>query len=46
MHIGAALDCVITGASKVEQVHENLKAIEVLERLDAGVMAEINEVIA
>ncbi|NNC91050.1 MAG: aldo/keto reductase [Acidimicrobiia bacterium] len=35
---------VITGASRVEQVHENLKAFEVIERLDAAVMARIDEV--
>ncbi|MBT8215587.1 MAG: aldo/keto reductase [Acidimicrobiia bacterium] len=34
---------VITGASKLEQVHENLKAVEVLEQLDQGVLAEIEE---
>lgn len=37
---------VITGASKVEQVHENLKALDVIDRLDAGVMAEIDSVMA
>ncbi|MGA3352057.1 MAG: aldo/keto reductase [Acidimicrobiales bacterium] len=35
---------VITGASRVEQVHENLRSLEVLERLDEEVMRRINEV--
>jgi len=37
---------VITGASRVEQVHENLAALDVLARLDDTVMARIAEVIA
>ena len=37
---------VITGASRVEQVTENLKALDVLDRLDATVMAEIDAVLA
>jgi len=37
---------VITGASKVAQVEENLGALAVLERLDDRVMARIEEVIA
>jgi voltage-dependent potassium channel beta subunit len=37
---------VITGASRVEQVHENLGALDVLERLDDQVMDRIAEVIA
>jgi voltage-dependent potassium channel beta subunit len=37
---------VITGASRVEQVQENLKALEVLDRLDEDVMAEIDEVMS
>jgi voltage-dependent potassium channel beta subunit len=36
---------VITGASRVEQVTENLKALDVLERLDDDTMAAIAEVI-
>jgi voltage-dependent potassium channel beta subunit len=36
---------VITGASRVEQVHENLGSLDVLERLDDDVMARIAEVI-
>jgi aryl-alcohol dehydrogenase-like predicted oxidoreductase len=32
---------VITGASKASQVHENMAALEVAERLDADVMARI-----
>jgi voltage-dependent potassium channel beta subunit len=33
---------VITGASKIKQLSENLKAIDVLERLSADVMKQIN----
>jgi aryl-alcohol dehydrogenase-like predicted oxidoreductase len=36
---------VITGASRVEQVTENLSALDVLERLDDDTMAAIAEVI-
>jgi voltage-dependent potassium channel beta subunit len=36
---------VITGASRVEQVHENLGALDVLERLDDEVIARIAEVV-
>ncbi|HEY7947303.1 MAG TPA: aldo/keto reductase [Acidimicrobiales bacterium] len=35
---------VITGASRVEQVQENMKALEVAPRLDAAVMARIDEI--
>ncbi len=35
---------VITGASSVEQLKENLRSLEVLERLDDDVMRRINEV--
>jgi len=34
---------VITGASRVAQVKENLEALEVISRLDAEVMAQIDE---
>ncbi len=34
---------VITGASRVEQLRENLESVEVLERLDAGMLARIDE---
>ncbi|MGH9217257.1 MAG: aldo/keto reductase, partial [Acidimicrobiales bacterium] len=34
---------VITGASRVEQVHENLAALDVLERFDDGSMARIEK---
>ncbi|MBN2622913.1 MAG: aldo/keto reductase [Acidimicrobiales bacterium] len=34
---------VITGASRVEQVHENLRALEVVDRLDDDVMARIDD---
>ena len=37
---------VITGASRVEQVHENLAALDVLDRLDDATMARIDEVMA
>ena len=36
---------VITGASRVEQVKENMKAMEVLPKLTSEVMARIEEVI-
>jgi voltage-dependent potassium channel beta subunit len=36
---------VILGASKVAQVHENLKALEALEKLDDGVMERIEEIL-
>jgi voltage-dependent potassium channel beta subunit len=35
---------VITGASRVEQVHENLKALEVLPMLDDKVLTRIDEI--
>ena len=35
---------VITGASRVEQLQENLRSLDVLERLDDEVMRRINEV--
>jgi voltage-dependent potassium channel beta subunit len=35
---------VITGASRVDQVHENLKALAVLPKLTEDVMARINEI--
>lgn len=37
---------VITGASRVEQVHENLGALDVLARLDDDTMARITEVMS
>jgi aryl-alcohol dehydrogenase-like predicted oxidoreductase len=37
---------VITGASRVEQVHENLKALDVLGQLDDEVMARIEAAVA
>jgi aryl-alcohol dehydrogenase-like predicted oxidoreductase len=37
---------VITGASRVEQVHENLAALDVVERLDEAVMARIDAAMA
>ena len=36
---------VITGASRAEQVNENMKALDVLEQLDDGVMEQIEEVL-
>jgi voltage-dependent potassium channel beta subunit len=36
---------VITGASKVEQVHDNMKAMDVVDKLDEGVMRRIEEVL-
>jgi voltage-dependent potassium channel beta subunit len=35
---------VITGASSVDQVHENMAALDVLERLDDGVMERIDRI--
>lgn len=35
---------VMTGASRVQQVHENMKALEVAERLTPDVMQEINRI--
>jgi voltage-dependent potassium channel beta subunit len=37
---------VITGASRVEQLRENLRALEVVQKLDAGVMARIDAAVA
>ena len=37
---------VITGASRVAQVHENMKALDVLPKLDAAVLARIDEALA
>jgi len=39
-----AVSTVITGASRVEQLQENMGALDVLERLDDEVMRRINEV--
>src|SRR5699024_5444992 len=36
---------VITGASRVEQVHENLKALDALEQLTPEVLAEIDGIV-
>ncbi|MDQ1438108.1 MAG: hypothetical protein QOK43_1737 [Acidimicrobiaceae bacterium] len=37
---------IITGASRVDQVHENLKALDVLAQLDDAAMARIEEAVA
>ena len=37
---------VITGASRVAQVHENMKALDVVGKLDSGVMARIDAALA
>jgi aryl-alcohol dehydrogenase-like predicted oxidoreductase len=37
---------VITGASRVEQVHENLAALDVLERLDDDAQTRIRDTVA
>ena len=37
---------VITGASRVEQLQENLGALDVMGRLDAGVLARIDQALA
>ena len=36
---------VITGASRVEQVHENMKAMEVYENLTPEIVASIEEIV-
>ena len=36
---------VITGASRVEQVHENMKALEVVPKLTPDVMARIDDIL-
>ena len=41
----ANVSTVITGASRVEQVRENMKAADVADMLDEGVMARIEEVL-
>ncbi len=33
---------MITGASRVEQVHENMKALEVIDQLDDEIMERID----
>ncbi len=35
---------VITGASRVDQVHENMKAMEVIEKITPEIMARIDEI--
>jgi voltage-dependent potassium channel beta subunit len=35
---------VITGASRIEQIHENMKALEVLPKLGGDVMRALNEI--
>ena len=37
---------VITGASRPEQIKANLKAMDLVDKLDDGVMAEIGKVVA
>jgi aryl-alcohol dehydrogenase-like predicted oxidoreductase len=39
------VSAVITGASHVEQVHENMKALDVVERLTPDVMERIEQVL-
>lgn len=39
------ISTVITGASRVEQVHENMKALEVVEKMTPEVMARIEDVL-
>jgi aryl-alcohol dehydrogenase-like predicted oxidoreductase len=36
---------VITGASKPAQVTENMKAVQLVDKLDAGVMQRIGQVL-
>ena len=37
---------MITGASRVEQVHENLGAVDVLPKLTEDVLARIDKIVA
>ena len=37
---------VITGASRVGQVHENMKAVEYIDRFTPELMAEIDRILA
>ncbi len=37
---------VITGASRVEQMHENMKALDVVEKLTPDVMGRINDILS
>jgi aryl-alcohol dehydrogenase-like predicted oxidoreductase len=37
---------VITGASRVEQVHENMVALDVMEELDDALMERIDEIMS
>jgi len=37
---------VITGASRVSQVHENLKALDVMGQLDEATMARVDEAVS
>jgi aryl-alcohol dehydrogenase-like predicted oxidoreductase len=37
---------VITGASKPEQVAENMKALDVVDRLTPGILAQVDEILA
>jgi aryl-alcohol dehydrogenase-like predicted oxidoreductase len=39
------VSAVITGASRVEQVHENMKALEIAPKLTPEVMARIDEIL-
>jgi voltage-dependent potassium channel beta subunit len=41
-----AVSTVITGASRVEQVHENMKALDLLPKLTDDVMARIDEIVS
>ncbi len=41
-----SVSTVITGASRVEQVHENLAALDLVDALDEGVMARIEGILA
>jgi voltage-dependent potassium channel beta subunit len=44
--VNPRVSTAITGASRPEQVHENMKAMEVLERLTPEVLERIEEVVA
>lgn len=42
--VNPQVSSVITGASRVEQVHENMKALQALEKLDAETLRSLDEV--
>ena len=41
-----AVSSVLTGASRVEQIHENMKALNFAKKFSDDVMAQIDEILA